>query len=67
MNQLVHFFVFDSFLLVLLSFFSWFVTFGEFLWLVLPHFLEEQQQGKEKETLDTGLEDTRFHCRPRKI
>ena len=39
-------------LLVLVSFFCFF----------LPHFLEEQD-GKEKESSDTGDEDTGFHCR----
>ena len=38
--------------------------FTQFLLLVLPHFVE-LEEGKDKETPDTGDEDTGFHCRPR--
>ena len=41
--------------------------FTQFLLLVLPHFVELEEEGKDKETPDTGDEDTGFHCRPRKI
>ena len=38
--------------------------FTQFLLLVLPHFVELEEEGKDKETPDTGDEDTGFHCRP---
>ena len=53
-----------------LSFFSWFLILlliTQFLLLVLPHFLELQERGNDKETPDTGVQDTGFHCRARKF
>jgi hypothetical protein len=49
-----------------LSFFSWFLLLfliTQFLLLALPHFVELEDQGKDKETPDIGDQDTGFHCR----
>ena len=37
------------------------------LFLVLSHFHELEEQEKDKETPDTGVQDTGFHFRARKI
>ncbi len=39
--------------------------FTQFLLLVFPHFVELEEEGKDKETPDTVDEDTGFYCRPR--
>ena len=71
-EQLVHFFSFAILAVIVcsLSFFSWFLLLlliTQILLLVLPHFLELQEQGKDKETPDAGVQDTGFHCRARKV
>ena len=41
--------------------------FTQCLLLVLPHFVELEEEGKDKETPDTDDQDTGFHCRARNI